>query len=47
MDAFYKIIIMIFLLLAGVSWYTDCYSRKPTVGEVSSILMNEIENLAK
>ena len=47
MDSFYKIIIMIFLLLAAVSWYTDCYSKKPTVGEVSSILMNEIENLAK
>ena len=47
MDSFYKIIIMIFLVLAAVSWYTDCYSRKPTVGEVTSILMNEIENLAK
>ncbi len=47
MDAFYKIIIMIFLFLAFVSWYTDCYSRKPTVGEVSAILMNEMDNLAK
>lgn len=47
MDTFYKIIIMIFLFLAAVSWYTDCYAKKPTIGEVSTILMNEMEDLAK
>ena len=37
MDTFYKVIIMLFLFLAAVSWYTDCYTKIPPLEEVSSI----------